>query len=123
MKPGAAARANSESIVFAYIRTNAPRRIHRGDASATFRLTRYSTRNAIGNSQTCLVRMERPAPDLQHRGLRCESGETRRRAACKWEPAMRNVRFVGLDVHAETIAVAVAEPRCEPWGQSQPPRV
>jgi transposase-like protein len=23
-----------------------------------------------------LVRMERPAPDLQHRGLRCESGET-----------------------------------------------
>src|SRR5256885_14153608 len=27
----------------------------------------------------------------------------------KWEPAMKNVRFVGLDVHAETIAVAVAE--------------
>jgi transposase len=26
---------------------------------------------------------------------------------------MRNVRFVGLDVHAETIAVAVAEPRGE----------
>jgi transposase len=27
----------------------------------------------------------------------------------KWEPAVKNVRFVGLDVHAETIAVAVAE--------------
>src|SRR6185437_14476332 len=35
--------------------------------------------------------------------------ESRRRAAYKWEPAMRNVRFLGLDVHAETIAVAVAE--------------
>lgn len=36
--------------------------------------------------------------------------EPRRRAAYEWEPAMKNVRFVGLDVHAETIAVAVAEP-------------
>jgi hypothetical protein len=35
--------------------------------------------------------------------------DPRRRAAYKWEPAMKNVRFVGLDVHAETIAVAVAE--------------
>jgi transposase len=26
---------------------------------------------------------------------------------------MRNIRFVGLDVHAETIAVAVAEPNGE----------
>src|SRR5882672_5593007 len=26
------------------------------------------------------------------------------------EPVMKNVRFIGLDVHAETIAVAVAEP-------------
>ena len=26
------------------------------------------------------------------------------------EPVMSNVRFIGLDVHAETIAVAVAEP-------------
>jgi hypothetical protein len=25
------------------------------------------------------------------------------------EPVMKNVRFIGLDVHAETIAVAVAE--------------
>jgi transposase len=26
------------------------------------------------------------------------------------EPVMSNVRFIGLDVHAETIAVALAEP-------------
>src|SRR3954466_14993984 len=26
------------------------------------------------------------------------------------EPVMSNVRFIGLDVHAETIAIAVAEP-------------
>src|SRR5216684_5752400 len=36
--------------------------------------------------------------------------EPRRRAAYEGEPAMRNVRFIGLDVHAETIAIAVAEP-------------
>ena len=29
------------------------------------------------------------------------------------EPVMSKVRFVGLDVHAETIAVAVAEPEGE----------
>jgi transposase len=29
------------------------------------------------------------------------------------EPVMSNVRFIGLDVHAETIAVAVAEPNGE----------
>src|SRR5579864_3927277 len=29
------------------------------------------------------------------------------------EPVMSNVRFIGLDVHAETIAVAVAEPKGE----------
>jgi transposase len=26
------------------------------------------------------------------------------------EPVMKTVRFIGLDVHAETIAIAVAEP-------------
>jgi transposase len=31
------------------------------------------------------------------------------------EPVMKKVRFVGLDVHAETIAVAVAEPSGEVW--------
>ena len=38
------------------------------------------------------------------------------------EPVMSNVRFIGLDVHAETIAVAVAEKdgRCVRWGDSQP---
>ena len=31
---------------------------------------------------------------------------------------MKRVQFVGLDVHADTIAVAVAEPggRCGRWG-------
>lgn len=36
--------------------------------------------------------------------------EPRRGAAYEGEPAMKNVRFIGLDVHAETIAAAVAEP-------------
>jgi hypothetical protein len=53
--------------------------------------------------------MQQPAPDLQPRGLRCESGIVAAQSRIKWEPAMRNVRFIGLDVHAETIAVAVAE--------------
>ena len=39
--------------------------------------------------------------------------EPRRRAAYEWEPAMKKIRFVGLDVHAQTIAVAVAEPNGE----------
>jgi transposase len=34
---------------------------------------------------------------------------TSRRFNRRTEPVMNNVRFVGLDVHAETIAVAVAE--------------
>jgi transposase len=29
------------------------------------------------------------------------------------EPVMSNVRFIGLDVHAETVAVAAAEPAGE----------
>ena len=29
------------------------------------------------------------------------------------EPVMRKIRFIGLDVHADTIAVAVAEPTGE----------
>jgi hypothetical protein len=53
--------------------------------------------------------MERPAPDLQSAGYALDREDPRRRAAYKWEPAMKNVRFVGLDVYAETIAVAVAE--------------
>jgi transposase len=53
--------------------------------------------------------MERPAPDSQLADYAVNREDPRRRAAYEWEPAMSNVRFVGLDVHAETIAVAVAE--------------
>jgi transposase len=53
--------------------------------------------------------MERPAPDSQSAGYAWDREDPRRRAAYEGEPAMKNVRFVGLDVHAETIAVAVAE--------------
>src|ERR1700726_3173199 len=53
--------------------------------------------------------MERPAPDSQLAGYAVDREIPRRRAAYEWEPAVRNVRFVGLDVHAQTIAVAVAE--------------
>jgi hypothetical protein len=53
--------------------------------------------------------MERPAPDLQTVGYAADREEPWRRATYKWEPAMKNVRFVGLDVYAETMAVAVAE--------------
>jgi hypothetical protein len=54
--------------------------------------------------------MERPAPDSQLADYAVNREDQRRRAAYEWQPAMSNVRFVGLDVHAETIAVAVAEP-------------
>jgi transposase len=53
--------------------------------------------------------MERPAPDSQLADYAVNREDPRRRAAYEWEPAMSNVRFVGLDVHAESIAVAVAE--------------
>ena len=36
-----------------------------------------------------------------------------RKAACKCQQAMRNVRFADPDFHAETIAVALAEIRAE----------
>jgi hypothetical protein len=39
--------------------------------------------------------------------------ETQSRATSGKEPVMKKVRFVGLDVHAETIAVAIAEPEGE----------
>jgi len=67
-----------------------------------------------------LVTMERPAPDLQSAGYALDRERTAAQSAYKWEPAMKNVRFIGLDVHAETIAVAVAEPgvRFEALGRS-----
>lgn len=56
-------------------------------------------------------------------GVRCESGKNRgeeRRAAYEWKPAVKNVRFVGLDIHAQSIAVAVTKTggeveRCAAW--------
>jgi len=53
--------------------------------------------------------MERPAPDLQTVDYAASRERPWRRATYKWEPAVKNVRFAGLDVHAETIVVAVAE--------------
>jgi transposase len=57
--------------------------------------------------------MERPAPDSQRADYASDREDPRRRAAYEQEPAMSNVRFVGLDVHAQSIAVAVAEPEGE----------
>src|SRR6266566_4821009 len=56
-----------------------------------------------------LVRMKRPAPDSQFVGYAVNRVETQRRATSERSRFMKRVRFVGLDVHAETIAVAVAE--------------
>src|SRR5438552_12208717 len=59
-----------------------------------------------------LVRMERPTPirsswvTLRVEGLHNAEPHAK-------ESVMNKVRFVGLDVHAETIAVAVAEPEGE----------
>jgi transposase len=57
--------------------------------------------------------MERPAPGSQTVDYAADRVEPWRRATYEREPAMKNVRFVGLDVHAQTIAVAVAEPGSE----------
>ena len=56
-----------------------------------------------------IVTMERPAR-FAARGLRCELEALHNAEPHAKEPVMSNVRFIGLDVHAETIAVAVAEP-------------
>src|SRR6202453_4824298 len=47
--------------------------------------------------------------DSRHRGLSCESEDKQYRATCERSRSMNRIKFVGLDVHAETIAVAVAE--------------
>lgn len=58
--------------------------------------------------------MERPAPDFAVPWITLWVGkEPWRRATYEWEPAMKKLRFIGLDVHAETIAVAIAEPEGE----------
>src|SRR6202521_203178 len=55
-----------------------------------------------------VVTMERPAA-IRSRGLSCESEDQQYRATSERSRSMKRIKFVGLDVHAETIAVAVAE--------------
>src|SRR6202521_1421531 len=52
--------------------------------------------------------MARPAT-LRTRALCCESEDKQYRATSERSRSMKRIKFVGLDVHAETIAVAVAE--------------
>src|SRR6202165_5779515 len=52
--------------------------------------------------------MERPAP-IRSSGVTLRVGVLHNAEPHAKEPVMSNVRFIGLDVHAETIAVAVAE--------------
>src|SRR3989441_8010057 len=52
--------------------------------------------------------MERPAP-IRSAWVTLRVGKLHNAEPHAKEPVMRKVRFVGLDVHAETIAVAVAE--------------
>src|ERR1700680_3630863 len=53
--------------------------------------------------------MERPAP-IRSPWVTLRVGVLHNAEPHTKEPVMSNVRFIGLDVHAETIAVAVAEP-------------
>src|ERR1700720_1628205 len=46
---------------------------------------------------------------IRRRGLCCESEDQQYRATSERSRSMKRIKFVGLDVHAETIAVAVAE--------------
>src|SRR5207245_8864043 len=55
--------------------------------------------------------MERPAP-IRSSWVTLRFGDLNAEPHAK-EPVMSNVRFIGLDVHAETIAGAVAEPNGE----------
>src|SRR6266581_7820186 len=52
--------------------------------------------------------MERPAP-IRSSWVTLRVGDSQTQSHMRKEPVMSNVRFIGLDVHAETIAVAVAE--------------
>jgi len=53
--------------------------------------------------------MERPAP-IRSSSVTLRDWSQHIAEPKAKEPVMSNVRFIGLDVHAETIAVAVAEP-------------
>jgi hypothetical protein len=52
--------------------------------------------------------MERPAP-IRKRGLCCESEDKQYSATSERSRSTKRIKFVGLDVHAETVAEAVAE--------------
>jgi transposase len=54
--------------------------------------------------------MKRPAPNSQTVGYAAIWRQTVAQSHMRKEPVMNKVRFVGLDVHAETIVPAVAEP-------------
>ena len=56
-----------------------------------------------------VVRMERPAP-IRNPWITLRVGALHNAEPHTKEPVMRKVRFIGLDVHADTIAVAIAEP-------------
>ena len=56
-----------------------------------------------------LVTMERPAP-IRSSWVTLRVGDSQTQSHMRKEPVMSTVRFIGLDVHADTIAVAVAEP-------------
>src|SRR6202795_1678371 len=59
-------------------------------------------------SPASVVQMERAAP-LRRRGLCCESEDKQYRATSEGSRSMKRIKFVGLDVHAETISIGVAE--------------
>jgi len=56
-----------------------------------------------------LVVMKGPAPDRKARVTLRIVKDSRRRAAYVSQPARKNVRFVALGVHTQTVASAVAE--------------
>ncbi len=73
-------------------------------------------RAVFKNTYGSLVRMERPAP-IRSSWVTLRVGELHNAEPHAKEPVMNKVRFIGLDVHAETIAVAAAEPgvKCGHW--------
>ena len=59
-----------------------------------------------------VVRMERPTP-IRSSWVTLRVGDCTHAEPHTKEPVKSKARFIGLDVHAETIAVAVAEPHGE----------
>jgi hypothetical protein len=56
---------------------------------------------------------KKPTPVSRWAGYPVSGCNQRRRAASERSRSMKNIRFVGLECHAEMIAVAVAEPNGE----------